>query len=40
VGYKQVAPRKLLAILQQQGMLAPTPPERQSALERLLAELY
>ena len=40
VGYKQVAPRKLLAILQQQGMLAPTPPERLSALERLLAELY
>ncbi len=40
VGYQQVAPRKLLAILQQQGMLAPTPPERRSALERLLAELY
>lgn len=40
VGYKEVAPRKLLAILQQQGMLAPTPPERRSALERLLAELY
>lgn len=40
VGYKQVAPRKLLQILQQQGMLAPTPPGRQVALERLLAELY
>ncbi len=40
VGYKQVAPRKLLEILQQQGMLAPTPPGRQAALERLLAELY
>ena len=40
VGYKQVAPRKLLAILQEQGVLAPTPPERRSALERLLAELY
>lgn len=40
VGYKDVAPRKLLAILQQQGVLAPTPPERRSALERLLAELY
>ena len=40
VGYKEVAPRKLLAILQQQGMIAPTPPERAAALERLLAELY
>lgn len=40
VGDKQVAPRKLLEILQQQGMLAPTPPERRAALERLLAELY
>lgn len=40
VGYRHVAPRKLLAILQEQGMLAPTPPERRSSLERLLAELY
>jgi pimeloyl-ACP methyl ester carboxylesterase len=40
VGYRRVAPRKLLGILQEQGMLAPTPPERRSALERLLAELY
>ena len=40
VGYKQTAPRKLLAILQQEGMLAPTPPERQSALTQLLAKLY
>ena len=40
VGYKHVAPRKLLSILQQQGMLAPTPPERRVALERLLAKLY
>ena len=40
VGYKDVAPRKLLAILQQQGVLAPTPPERQSALDRLLGRLY
>ena len=40
VGYKQVAPRKLLAILQEQRMLAPTPPERRSELERLLAALY
>jgi len=40
VGYKHVAPRKLLSILQQQGMLAPTPPERWAALEHLLAQLY
>jgi hypothetical protein len=40
VGYKHVAPRKLLEILQRQGMLAPTPPERRAALDRLLAELY
>ena len=40
VGHKEVAPRKLLSILQQQGLLAPTPPMRRAALERLLAELY
>jgi pimeloyl-ACP methyl ester carboxylesterase len=40
VGYKDVAPRKLLAILQRQGMLAPTPPQRRSELERLLTRLY
>jgi hypothetical protein len=40
VGYKDVAPRKLLAILQEQGLIAPTPPERGAALERLLAQLY
>jgi len=40
VGYKDVAPRKLLSILQREEMLAPTPPERRSALERLLAILY
>ena len=40
VGDKDVAPRKLLAILQQQGMLAATPPARRAALEKLLAELY
>ena len=39
VGDKQIVPRKLLDILQQQGMLAPTPPERRAALERLLVEL-
>ncbi|MEX0637918.1 MAG: alpha/beta fold hydrolase [Burkholderiales bacterium] len=40
VGYKDVAPRKLLAILQRADLLAPTPPERRSALEALLAILY
>lgn len=40
VGYKDVAPRKLLDILQREDMLAPTPPERRAALERLLAILY
>ncbi len=40
VGHRNVAPRKLLSILQDQGMLAPTPRERKVALERLLAELY
>ena len=39
VGYKDAAPRKLLAVLQANGMISPTPPQRRSALERLLAEL-
>ncbi|MEO5692149.1 MAG: hydrolase [Usitatibacter sp.] len=40
VGYKGVAPRQLVSILQQQGVLAATPPGRAGALERLMAELY
>ena len=40
VGDKQIVPRKLLEVLQQQGILAPTPPERQAAFERLLVALY
>ena len=40
VGYKDVAPRKLLAILQEQGMIAPTPPHRRGALEQLFTRLY
>jgi len=40
VGNRDIVPRKLLAILQREGLLAPTPPERQAALERLLALLY
>lgn len=40
VGYKNVAPRKLISILQQQGLLAPTPASRTGTFEHLLAELY
>jgi hypothetical protein len=40
VGDKQVAPRKLLSILQEYGMLSYTSPDRKAALERLLADLY
>lgn len=40
VGYKFVAPRKLLNILQQQNIIAPTPLARKKALDHLLATLY
>lgn len=40
VGEKRVPPRKLLNILQQEGLLVSTPPERRAALDRLLVELY
>ncbi len=40
VGYKGVAPRQLISILQQQGLLAPTAADRLSALKQLMAELY
>lgn len=40
VGYKGVAPRQLVSILQQQGLLAATAVGREAALGRLLAELY
>jgi hypothetical protein len=40
VGDKDSQPLKLLEILQRQGLLAPTRPERRAALERLLAEIY
>ncbi|MFL0805136.1 MAG: putative lipase [Agarilytica sp.] len=40
VGYKGLAPRKLIKILQENEMLFPTPPERQASLEKLLATLY
>lgn len=40
VGYKGVAPRQLISILQQQGLLASTAAERQAAFNLLIAELY
>ena len=40
VGDRQVAPVKLITILQQQGVLRPTAPERQSAFKLLLARVY
>jgi pimeloyl-ACP methyl ester carboxylesterase len=40
VGENHVPPRKLLRVLQDNGLLAPTPPERQAALEHLLRKLY
>jgi hypothetical protein len=40
VGDKHVAPRKLLAILQENGMLSYTQADRIEELEKLLADLY
>lgn len=40
VGDKRVAPTKLIAILQQQGVIRPTAPERLSAFNRMLAQVY
>ncbi|MBS1209873.1 MAG: hypothetical protein H6R19_2271 [Proteobacteria bacterium] len=40
VGDKRMAPTKLIAVLQEQGILAPTPPERMAAFQRLLARIY
>lgn len=40
VGYKGVAPHQLIAILQQQGLLALTPTEREPAFQALMAKLY
>ncbi|MDH5539228.1 MAG: hypothetical protein OEY03_07480, partial [Rhizobacter sp.] len=40
VGDKRVAPTKLIDVLQQQGVLRETPPERLAALHRLLAQAY
>jgi len=40
VGNKDIVPRKLLTVLQDNGMLAHTPTERKLALEKLLSVLY
>ena len=40
VGDKKVAPTKLITILQQQGVILPTAPERLSAFSLLLARIY
>lgn len=40
VGDKRVAPTKLIAILQEQGAIPPTPSERLSAFNRMLARIY
>ena len=40
VGDQQVAPKKLVSILQEYGLLSDTPPARKAALEILLTELY
>jgi pimeloyl-ACP methyl ester carboxylesterase len=40
VGDKRVAPTKLIAVLQEEGVLRPTAPERASAFNSLLSRLY
>lgn len=40
VGDKRVAPTKLIATLQDHGVILPTAPERQSAFNRMLARVY
>ena len=40
VGEPGVTPHKLIVVLQREGIVRPTPPERQSAFEDLLAQLY
>ena len=40
VGDQRVAPVKLIAILQQNGILNPTEAQRSAAFEQLLARLY
>ena len=40
VGDKRVAPTKLIAILQEQGVLLPTAPDRLTAFRQMLARVY
>jgi pimeloyl-ACP methyl ester carboxylesterase len=40
VGDERIAPQKLIAILQEQGAILPTPPEQRTAFNRLLARIY
>ena len=40
VGESGVTPDKLITVLQQQGIVLPTPPDRRSAFDKLLARLY
>jgi pimeloyl-ACP methyl ester carboxylesterase len=40
VGNKQIAPMKLIAILQAQGAIPTTPPERRSAFNQLMTRIY
>ena len=40
VGDKRVAPTKLITVLQAEGVLRPTAPERRSAFQALLSQLY
>jgi pimeloyl-ACP methyl ester carboxylesterase len=40
VGDKRIAPTKLISILQEQGVILPTGPERLSAFRQLLARIY
>lgn len=40
VGYKGVAPRQLVSILQEQGLLAATAAGREADFQRLMARLY
>ena len=40
VGDQRVAPTKLIALLQEQGVLLPTAPERLSAFRQMLARVY
>ena len=40
VGESGVTPRKLIDVFQREGIVRTTPPERQSAFQQLLAQLY